>query len=239
MNGKGWRLSFSVVVMILMIALAIKWMEPPVATPVEDEVIEVITVPETVMSEPDLRMYFPPLKGMTYYYAGDGMEFASLSRRITFVTPGYLQVEDLSGTNLAQVVEYGATGLKVIWSEEEFYETKSLLEPSNLEERETGSSKNRILLQAPIVKGHTWNDEGFRREIVATDEVVTVPLGTFYEVVVVKSRSAGTDDFVQYEYYAKNVGLIKRESLYVQDGETVAVVSSLKSLRSLSSPQFE
>jgi hypothetical protein len=35
---------------------------------------------------------------------------------------------------------------------------------------------------------------------------------------------------VLYEYYAKNVGLIKREFLLLADGEPYSVTSSLKSI---------
>ena len=208
MNGKGWRLSFSVMVIILLTGVQ----NEPVAT--------------------DLRMYLPPLQGMAYYFSGEGMEYAAFTRQITFTSPVSLQMEDLSGTNLAQVVEYSPDELKIIWSEEEFYAQESLLDSASREGRERGSTRNLILLKTPVEKGNSWTDERFQREIVATNATVTLPLGTFYEVVVVKTKRADDDDFVTYEYYAKNIGLIKRESVYLLDGETYAVVSNLKGLAS-------
>ena len=234
MNGKGWRLSFSVIVLILVVALAMKWLEPPVSTSKAENEAD---IPALATAASDLRVYLPPLHGMIYYFTGKGMEYAAFSRRITSAAPGFLQIEDTSGTNLAQVAEYNTDELKVIWSETEFYENRSLLDPSVREGRKGGEPTNLVFLKAPVIKGQKWNDASFQREIVSTDHVVTVPLGTFYEVVVVKSRSLQAEDFVQYEYYAKNMGLIKREALYVQDGETFAVVSSLNSL-ACPPPQF-
>ena len=226
MNGKGWRLSFSVMVIILLVALIMKWMEPSVLIHTEGT---------GVQNEPvatDLRMYLPPLQGMAYYFSGEGMEYAAFTRQITFTSPVSLQMEDLSGTNLAQVVEYSPDELKIIWSEEEFYAQESLLDSASREGRERGSTRSLILLKTPVEKGNSWTDERFQREIVATNATVTLPLGTFYEVVVVKTKRADDDDFVTYEYYAKNIGLIKRESVYLLDGETYAVVSNLKGLAS-------
>jgi hypothetical protein len=46
----------------------------------------------------------------------------------------------------------------------------------------------------------------------------------------VKSRSAETDSFVTYEYYAKNIGLIKRVSISEAGDASIAIVSDLTSL---------
>lgn len=230
MNGKGWRLSFSVMVIILLIALVMRWMgtsDSLLTTEIKEEAEPVAT---------DVRAYLPPLQGMTYSFSGDGMEYAAFTRQITFASQDFLQMEDRSGTNLAQVIQYSADELRIIWSEEEFYAKESLLDSEYREGRGRGSTRNLILLKAPVADGNSWTDEGFQREIVATNATVTIPLGTFYEVVAVKSTREG-DDSVTYEYYAKNIGLIKREYLYLLDGETYAVVSTLSSL-ACPSPQF-
>lgn len=231
MNGKGWRLSFSVMVIILLVALVMRWMGTPVSVPTTE------TQGNDEFVATDLRVYFPPLQGMTYSFSGEGMEYASFTRQITFTSPDFLQMEDLSGTNLAQVVQYSPDEIKIIWSEEEFYAKESLLDSAYREGRGRGSARDLILLKAPVEKGNSWTDERFQREIVATNATITIPLGTFYEVVAVKSRRAEDDAFVTYEYYAKNIGLIKRESLYLLDGETYAVVSNLNRL-ACPPPQF-
>lgn len=225
MKSKGWRLTFSLIVMFLVAALVIVWMEPR-----EELELEGANTVQLLPAAGDLRIYFPPLEGMTYYFAGEGMEYASFTRKITFADSGLLQIEDMSGTNLARVVECGPDEVRVIWAEEEFYEEQSLFDADYREQRDYGSARNLIWLQAPLVPGHAWSDEMYHREILATDEIVKVPLGTFFEVVTVKIRSIDADDFVTYEYYAKNIGLIKRVSLYVHDGETYAVSSSLRNM---------
>ncbi|HHT90913.1 MAG: hypothetical protein QM451_06565 [Bacillota bacterium] len=225
MSRKGWGWSLSVLVLVFFVALAIRWME--LLTPQSENGVDVI---DSLPGQVDLRAYFPPLQGLTYSFAGEGMEYAAFTRQITFAVPGILQVEDLSGTNLVQVLECGAHELKIVWSEEEYYGDQSLLDEEDRLERGAGQPRNLVLLQTPLVPGHTWSDERFHREIVAVDEVITVPLGTFYDVVVVKNQSLDMEDSVQYAYYAKNVGLIKREFLSGQGGDSNAVVSSLQSL---------
>lgn len=222
MQTARWQKVFLGLIVVLSAVLLLNWLDPE---PLE----EGVAAPS---SSDELWAYLPSLQGMTYYFAGEGMEFASFTRRITFTTPDSTQLEDLSGTNLAQVVEYGADELKIIWQEEEFYTGENLLRPGALKEREQGSPSQVVLLKTPLVKGTSWTDDRSRREIVAVDQVVEVPLGSFADVLVVKSTRLGADDFVQYEYYAKNIGLIKREALFLQNGQTYAVVSSLKCLAS-------
>lgn len=182
----------------------------------------------------DLRAYLPPLVGTTFHFQGSGMEYASFRRRITFASGDLLQMEDLSGTNLAQVVERSPQELAVIYAEEEFYAEQSLLGKEARQGRELGRSLKLILLKGPLEIGNTWSDDQFQREIVAVKQVVEVPLGTFYDVVVVKSRSRAADS-VHYEYYAKNVGLIKREFVLQLEGGTYQIVSSLEAVSSVGS----
>lgn len=220
MNEKKWKLGLLLALLILVVSLIAQWVEPS----------RVPMMPLRIAQEStdeDLRSYLPNWSGVTYYFAGEGNEYASFIRQVTFTTQEAVQIEDSSGTTLAQVVEYDAEELKVVWSEEELYEQRSLLNPVPKEARLGGHRENLVLLKAPVAKGTRWDDDRFQREIVSVNQVVTVPLGTFHNVVVVKNKSLEADNWVQYEYYAKNMGLIKRESLYVQDGETYAVVSSL------------
>jgi len=226
MQGRGWRLRFPIMVLFVVLVLAIRWFGPASDIPDAEDVSEV-----TEPASKDVRIYLPPLTNLVYTYLGEGMEFASFTRTITYATTAALQMEDSSGTNLAQVVELSPEELRIIWAEEEFYEEASLLDEEIRQERSLGRKRDLVLLKAPVLQGQSWSDEAFHREIIATDETITVPLGTFYEVVAVKSRSVETESFVTYEYYAKNVGLIKRVSVS-EEGEAYAVVSSLSRLSS-------
>lgn len=220
MNEMRWQWGFLVVLGVLILALGLRGLE--------SRALDTETQTALDTSIDNVQAYFPPFGGMTYYFVGEGMEYASFSRRISHVAPGLIQIEDLSGTNLAQVVEVTAGELRSIWSEEEFYGNESLFDHDLRENRDSGWATDLIFLQAPLIKGHAWSDERYQREIVATDQTVTVPLGVIHDVVVVKNTSIETEGSIQYEYYAKNIGLIKREALFVHDGETFAVVSSLR-----------
>ena len=219
MNGKNWRLC------CLVLLLADHHLGGKVGAAREE------AAPEPYGD--DLRAYLPALPGAVYAFQGSGNEFAAFMRRITFAESGLVQLEDASGTNLALVVEHHPQKLTVIWSEEEFYEEESLLDAEYRASRGRGHAVELVLLSAPLVVGHTWSDQRFQREIVAVDQVVAVPLGVFYDVVVVKSTNPEAPEMELYEYYAKNVGLIKRESLF--PSERRDLLSGI-SLRSFSCP---
>lgn len=238
MNNSRWRMSFAIILVILIGLGVVRMLAVPGVEQGEDA-----PAVESAEGEPvaavtrDVQAYFPALVGLSYHFAGEGMEFSSFTRRITFASGGLIQVEDLSGTNLARVFESSDSELKVLWSQEEFYRQESILNNDLAEGAGTGRRENLILLQAPLIVGKSWEDERFRREIVGVDEVVTVPLGTFHAVIVVKSIALagenGTDEqTTTYEYYAPNIGLIQRESIFVSNGETYAVISKLQRITS-------
>ncbi|HAI52507.1 MAG TPA: hypothetical protein DCL99_04360, partial [Firmicutes bacterium] len=104
MAGKKWeKVTWGLLLLVLAVLVTLAW-------PGEQRAGE---------PKADLRAYLPALVGTTYHFAGSGMEFAAFSRRITFAGEGLLQLEDLSGTNLAMVVEHGPHELKAIYAEEE------------------------------------------------------------------------------------------------------------------------
>ncbi|MCK4259771.1 MAG: hypothetical protein KAX49_12380 [Halanaerobiales bacterium] len=82
-----------------------------------------------------------------------------------------------------------------------------------------------IVLKTPLRVGNTWESGDRIREIIDIDETVTIPAGTFYNVIKVKVITKEENNFEIYEYYAENVGLILKESKF--DGNEVR--SKLKS----------
>lgn len=224
---RNWRFSLTIVLLLLIGALITQWVNPCF---VHDyplgHVFSGITCPATR----DVSAYFPAYVGASYVFEGEGMEFAAFTRKITYTSADLIQIEDLSGTNLVQIVKHNAHEVKIVWSQEEFYEKRSLLPAW-----ETGSIPNAAgrgeltLLKAPIRAGTTWSDQSFQREIVAVDASIAVPLGLFEDVVVVKNQPLSTRGAVQYDYYAKNIGLIKRESIFEENGEEFSIVSALES----------
>ncbi len=226
MQRRRWKFGFFVVFLILVATLSYQWMQPGAFDFEQEE----LSVNAKEHDGDNLQAYFPNWSGVTYRYSGEGMEFSSFSRKISFARDGLIQIEDESGTNLVQVVESSDHEIKVVWVEEEFYDGVSILNPESRSERENGRAVNLILLKAPLKEGTTWSDERFEREIRSIDQVMETPLGTIYDVIVVKNRSKDAENFVQYEYYAKNVGLIKRETIQILNGETYGTVSTLHDL---------
>jgi hypothetical protein len=77
--------------------------------------------------------------------------------------------------------------------------------------------------------GTRWEDHGVSREITAHLAELAVPAGTFYDVLEVKSISKEPDaNYELTEYYAVNVGLIRRDFVSREGGASVTVSSSLQ-----------
>lgn len=179
-------------------------------------------VNSSLLSEKELSSYFPSKEGMYFEFAGVGNEFASFNKEIKFKNDSLVQIhENNGGTQIAKV--YRITDEKVIQliEQAEFYSEKNLL--SNIEEN---IQFEEVILQTPLEVGNSWISGDSKREIVAVDEKIEIPVGEYSEVI--KVRITPTDEnrkFEIYEYYAKEAGLIMRESV----GEGYKVTSMLES----------
>lgn len=223
MKSNRIRIGFLLVLLFLVSTLIAIWVYPPLIDnhPLAERIKSNYCPSESVLA------YMPTWAGAKYEFVGDGLEFADFTRRITFASPELIQIEDSSGTNVVSIMELTPLELRVVWSGEEFYEKRNLLGPWVKKEHTLlpGREESLIPLKAPLEVGKQWSDSGFEREIYQVNRQVTVPLGTFSDVVVVKSTPIDGDGVV-YEYYAKNLGLIKRQSHY----NTLIVTSSLAQL---------
>lgn len=169
----------------------------------------------------NLKAYFPMHQGMKYSYAGEGNEFAPFTRRIMFVEDNYLQLtNDNGGTVVVKVYKYNENEITEIFSEGEFYEDNNIIPDVRDNEEKSG-----IILKAPLEVGNNWSNNDQEREIVALDQEVKVPAGTFYQVIKIKISYQDSDN-TGYDYYAPNIGLIKREYI----GEGFKIISELESL---------
>lgn len=178
----------------------------------------------------DLRAYFPAFPGFVYDFDGEGMEFAPFTRSVKFVDDHYVQMHDANGTVVARVFQCLPDEIRLVRMEPEFYEVLNLI-PSVFEEQQEAA----VILQSPLVVGSVWEERPERyREITAVHQVMTVPAGTFYDVIEIRITSTESDlNTYNYEYYAKNIGLIKRVFVTEIDGQEYAVSSYLKHLTSL------
>ncbi|MCK8818220.1 hypothetical protein MWH28_12715 [Natroniella sulfidigena] len=177
--------------------------EPPPQEEQEEEVGE-------GLEEFNLKAYLPLQEGMTYDFTGEGPIHPSLEREIMFTEEPYVQILDKgTGTNIVLVYEVQEDQIGKIIEEAEFYEEDNLIEELD-EEPEV----QEVILQEPLEEGATWETNDQQREIVAINETITVPAGTFYDVIQIRIISLNEEDNNEtYHYYAKNVGLIKQETI--------------------------
>lgn len=162
-----------------------------------------------------IQAYFPFSRGMEYQFAGEGNEYASFIRKIIHVEENYLQLTDNNGgTIVTSIYEMGEKELRKVYSQEEFYSEENLI-PEAKKNKGTGV----VIIKAPLREGNSWENDGEKREIVAVNQTVELPAGTFHGVLKIKInyRESGT---TAYEYYAPNLGLIKKE--YESEGFEVS-----------------
>ena len=163
---------------------------------------------EAVLGETNLKAYLPLRQGMVFDFDGEGVAFPSLEREVMFVREPYFQVLDrMTGTNIVKVYKVSEDEIGLVFEEGEFYSEENLLDGMDKE-----SEVEEIILKKPVEPGNSWETDNRKREITSVGKTVTVPAGTFYDVVEVKSAPLDEEGIVNYYYYAKNIGLVKRES---------------------------
>lgn len=179
--------------------------------------------PVAVACEPPVKLslYFPLDADNCWVYAGEGSEFADFSRSVLFTRRNRTQISEYDGGTRKMII-FKASSESVVktFSRAEVYEdTNFLQEPSN---------QSVVVLRSPLAVGIAWEDAKERREIVGTTATVSVPAGTFRNVLVVRitplsKETAGT--YHRMEYYAAGTGLIMQEFIGQND---FRVVSRLK-----------
>ena len=172
--------------------------------------------------------YFPIFPRMVYNFAGEGIEYAAFNRRIIHVEKSdennenndgnyYVQFHDeTTGTIVANIYRLGQDQVSLIYQEPEFYTEENLIEKIDV----TEEKEEDIILKAPLEEGGVWETETRRREIVAIGEEITTEAGDFHDVIKIKVENLEQENsFITYEYYAKNIGLIKRLNIGEDDYE--------------------
>lgn len=191
--------------------------ETPIPTETESEVPVVL-----------LADYFPLTKGDFWKYLGDGNEYASFTREVIY-TDGiftgigkqpygygsssvfyltYAQIsEENGGTVISSVYHLTNDEITCVYFKGEEYNKEYLIDqPSNC---------NVIILKAPLEIGTTWVSGTDTREIISLDASVITPLGEMTDCIMVKITD---ENSYTYEYFKKDIGLIKRE---FHSGETI------------------
>lgn len=159
-------------------------------------------------------LYFPIQPGLKWEYQGTGNEFASFTNECLRAQGDLAQFRTVSGTttgSLFSVTNDAVTRL----ARKELAEDRNLLTIT--------PEEKVVLLKAPVVPGTSWANGSESRSIVSIGSVVDVPAGSFQDVVKVQVTTPG-QTAQTFEYYARNIGLIKSESV---SGST-RIVSDLK-----------
>lgn len=145
--------------------------------------------------------YFPLTLGSSWEYQGEGNEFAAFTRTVDFVRGNRAQVREQNpGADSAFVFETGQEAITRVFSQPEFTQYNSFLDqPDN---------DSTVVLKAPLQRGTSWEASGIVREIIDTRATVITPAGRFENCLKVHISFQEADVF---EYYKKNVGLVKRE----------------------------
>ncbi len=76
------------------------------------------------------------------------------------------------------------------------------------------------VLAYPVKVGKSWSVDTFTFTIESVDKTITVPAGTFKNVVEVKTTTKDLDEY-NLTYYAKGVGQILRESVDSKSKKTI------------------
>ncbi|SHO44387.1 GerMN domain-containing protein [Anaerocolumna xylanovorans] len=192
--------------------------ETPAVT--TDKIVDTSDSQEEEGNKANVLDYFPYRENKQYFYEGEGNEYASFWSYTDYQDKdsGRIQLRtDNGGTETVQVIEGNSSSIAIIVSKEENYYRDNLLKINSVEEPE-------VLLMGPLEKGTEWTlADGRKRYISDMEKEISVPLGKFTAIEVTTEENGGE----MKEYYAKDIGLIKRE--YNSDG--LAVTSSLKEIK--------
>lgn len=153
----------------------------------------------------DLRSYLPKISGMYYQFTGEESEYALFSREIKYVDRSKVQFHDSSsGSEMVRVYKLASDQITQVYQTSEFAAADYL--------EKTDDEPDEIILKTPLKVNNTWESAGKQREIISINETVTVPIGTYYNVLKTKTTFIDRPNSPEiYEYYAENVGLILRE----------------------------
>lgn len=165
--------------------------------------------------------YYPLKENVRYVYIGEGMEYASSNIYVDFIKDNKIQERVINGgTTSGQVFEIKNGELRMLDSVGEFYYRDDLT-------NEQGQMVD-ILLKEPIASGTSWlSSSGKKKYIASTDAEVTVPYGSFKTIEVITEDG----DSKIYDYYAKNVGIVKRIFNFKNSKITVSLEKVLEDAR--------
>ena len=168
---------------------------------------------KTLSAVPKIGDYFPLKAGSTWTFQGKGNEYASFERQMEYVKNGFGQVREANGgTVTSSIYQVTDMALTRVYTKGESYDNTNILDGG------FSANDNTVIIQAPLQKGKSWqSDDNLKREIVTLAAAVDTPAGQFKNCLHI--RMSGPDNVIN-EYYAKGIGLVKRE--FITGGETIS-----------------
>lgn len=154
----------------------------------------------------NVAVYFPYGPNLTWVYEGEGMEFADFTRRVMYQQNNRVQVaEDNGGARVVRGYAIDAASIQQIFSLPETDSEANFLDDA--------PKQKAVLLKAPLTPGAVWQDEQHRRKVISINETLTVPAGTFDNVLIIQSTALDPEqnNWKIVEYYAPGTGLIMRD----------------------------
>ena len=125
------------------------------------------------------------------------------------------------GTEEVHVIEKQDGEVRVILSRPECYYRDNLID------KKGEQGEQEILLKEPLEVGTKWTlPDGRRRYIADDDAEVSTPMGT-YQTIQVDTKEDGESEYTIKEYYAKEIGLVKR----VYESEGMEITSTIKEIK--------
>lgn len=166
----------------------------------------------------EIRAFFPITVGSNWHFEGSGNEFAEFNQFVSYRLDDKVQFNIVNpGTSSKAIYTISEDAITRILLEHESYEDENLLEIG------FEANDNTIILRTPLKEGTTWEVPGGTREIVAVNANIITPAGNFTDCIKIKCLYDDSES-INYEYYQRNVGLVKKEFI---DNE-FKVTSSLK-----------
>lgn len=156
-------------------------------------------VPAPVSNNLKIKDYFPIQKGVEYIYKGTGNEYASYNMFIDYIRDTKVQQRvNNGGTETVKVFEIKDGQLTMLFSRSEVYYREDFLEATG--------GEPEVYLKEPLVVGNNWNLKNSRKRTITNIAAdVATPMGSYKAIEVTLDTPEGKN----YEYYAKDIGLIK------------------------------
>ena len=146
-------------------------------------------------------LYFPVQPGLRWEYQGTGNEFATYTNQVVRAQGDLAQFRMKSGTTTGSLFRVNNDAVTRL-ARKELAEDRNLLTLT--------PEENYVLLKAPVVPGTSLANGSETRSIMSIGGVVDVPAGSFQDVVKVEVTTPG-QTAKTYEYYARDIGLIRAE----------------------------